>query len=33
MQPHTIVAYDAELKELDGLIGDMAGGMVLPPTL
>ena len=26
MQPHTIVAYDAELKELDGLIGDMAGG-------
>jgi phosphate transport system protein len=25
MQPHTIVAYDAELKELDGLVGEMAG--------
>jgi phosphate transport system protein len=25
MQPHTIVAYDAELKELDALISEMAG--------
>jgi phosphate transport system protein len=24
MQPHTIASYDAELKVLDGLIGDMA---------
>jgi phosphate transport system protein len=24
MQPHTIASYDAELKALDGLVGDMA---------
>jgi phosphate transport system protein len=25
MQPHTIASYDAELKALDALVGDMAG--------
>ena len=25
MQPHTIASYDAELKTLDALVGDMAG--------
>jgi phosphate transport system protein len=31
MQPHTIGSYDAELKALDGLVGDMAerAGMLL----
>jgi phosphate transport system protein len=24
MQPHTVAAYDAELKDLDGLVGEMA---------